>query len=171
MAEEINPTATIETAEDAASRVYEVGYHVVSTVKEEDLETVVGGIRSEIEKNGGSFIAEGAPALTRLAYVIASREGEKRIDHDRAYFGWIKFESSIEASRVIDSALKANPNVLRHMLFETVREDTRAKMKPLQIREVKRVDTIKTTARRPEEAAAPVSEEQLEKAIEDITAE
>jgi len=54
-----------------------------------------------------------------------------------------------------------------------VREDTRAKMKAPTLREVKRTDTIKSSPRRvpTEGSTAPVSEEDLEKAIQDITSE
>ena len=78
-------------ATSAASRVYEVGYHVSPAVKEEDIEKIVGEIRSVIESAGGeasgreasgekaitNFIAEGAPALTKLAYGISIKENGK----------------------------------------------------------------------------------------------
>lgn len=162
----------IETAEDAGvSRVYEVGYHILPTTKEEDLDKIVGSARTIIEKAGGSFIAEGAPALTRLSYPMSIREGEKHIEYDRGYFGWIKFEADVAIVKVLDESLKKNPSLLRHIVFQTVREDTRAKYRAPQLREVKRTDTIRAAPRRAEESAAPVSEEQLEKALEDITAE
>lgn len=162
---------TMETPEEGMLRVYEVGYHIAPDVKEEELEKFIGTIRSVIEQAGGSFIAEGAPALMRLAYPMETRMGEKRTEHDRGYFGWIKFESPVEVARTLEQSLRAIPQFMRTIVFETVREDTRAKMKAPQLREVKRTDTIKTVTRRPEEATAPVSEEQLEKALEDITAE
>lgn len=156
-------------------RIYEIGYHIVPTVKEEDLEKIVGEARSIIEKQGGSFIAEGAPALTRLSYTMKALTGAgaKRIFYDRSYFGWIKFEANIGIVSSLTDALKANPNFLRILIWKTVREDTRAKMKAPTLREVKRTDTIKAAPRRAptEESKAPVSEEALEKALEDITAE
>ncbi len=159
-----------ETDSDGATlRIYEVGYHIIPTVKEEDVEKIVGGIRSIVEKAGGSFIAEAAPALMRLAYGMWAKEGDKRILHDRGYFGWIKFEAEISVAHTLDEALKANQNILRFIVFRTVREDTRAKMKAPQLREVKRTDTIKAAPRHIEKSAAPLSEEQLEKALQDIT--
>jgi ribosomal protein S6 len=159
-------------AEDAGViRVYEVGYHIVPTTKEEDLDKIVGSVRSIIEKSNGSFIAEGAPVLTRLSYPISIQEGEKHVEYDRGYFGWIKFEANVVVAHMLDESLKKNSNLLRHIIFQTVREDTRAKYRAPQLREVKRTDTIKAAPRRVEESAAPVSEEQLEKALEDITAE
>lgn len=173
----VEATATIRAENDAPeaaiSRIYEVGYHIVPTVAEEDLEKVVGGIRDLIEKAGGSFIAEGAPTLTRLSYEIDIKEGERRTSHDRGYFGWLKFESLIPTAQALNEALKTNTNILRHIIFQTVREETRARMKAPTLREVKRTDIIKSSPRRDEEvaSAAPVSEEELDKALLDITAE
>lgn len=158
----------------AEPRIYEIGYHIVPTVKEEDVEKIVSGIRGIIEKAGGSFIAEGAPSLIRLAYPMdaLAKEGEKRVEYDRGYFGWIKFESPITAAGVLMETLKSDANILRFGIFRTIREDTRAKMKPPTLREVKRTDTIKPSMRRAtEESSAPVSEEDLEKALKDITTE
>ena len=170
----------------AEPRIYEIGYHIIPTVKEEDVEKIVSGIRSIIESSppkedrpsvgGGkvAFIAEGAPSLIRLAYPMSAPaiEGEKRAEYDRGYFGWIKFESPIGAASVLTEALKSDANILRFGIFRTIREDTRAKIKPPAMREVKRTDTIKpSTKRAPEESAAPVSEAALDKALKDITTE
>ncbi|MBI2612916.1 30S ribosomal protein S6 [Candidatus Kaiserbacteria bacterium] len=162
----------METDTDGGvTRIYEIGYTISPVVKEEDVEKTVGSIRSEIEKAGGSFIAEGAPSLTRLAYEMTAGESEKRIEHDRGYFGWIKFEADVSVAGALEAMLKKDESVMRFIVFRTVREDTRAKMKAPQLREVKRTDTIKTTPRRAEESAGPVSEEELEKALQDITKE
>ena len=171
MAEVVMQTDT--PTEEKLPRIYEIGYNIVPTVKEEDLEKIVGTIRSQIEKAGGSFIAEGAPSLTRLSYQMSTREGDKWVEYDRGYFGWLKFETSVETARALGEMLKGNANVMRFIVFRTVREDTRAKYKAPTLREVKRTDTIKSTPRRgvSEETKGPVSEEELEKALKDITAE
>ncbi|OGG52072.1 hypothetical protein A3C18_03165 [Candidatus Kaiserbacteria bacterium RIFCSPHIGHO2_02_FULL_54_11b] len=169
--EMVMDTNETEVADAVALRIYEIGYHIVPDTKEEELEKVVGSIRSEIEKAGGSFIAEGAPSLTKLAYPISFREGEKTVEYDRGFFGWIKFEAPIMAAQIIEAFLKQNKSFFRHIVFQTVREDTRAKMKAPQLREVKRTDVIKQAPRRVEEVSAPVSEEELEKALQDITTE
>lgn len=168
MAEKAVLETTENEAAEAVVRIYEVGYHLVPTVKEEDVEGVVGGIRSVIEKAGGSFIAEGAPTLTRLAFTISKQEKGKRMDFDRGYFGWIKFEASIDTVEKLEAALKRSADLVRFIVFQTVREDTRAKIKAPTLRDVKRTDVIKS-ASRTEETSAPVSEEQLDKALEDLT--
>jgi ribosomal protein S6 len=155
------------------TRVYEAGYHIVPTVKEEDVEKVVAGIRGEIEKLGGSFIAEGAPSLMKLTYPMDKREGERLVEYDRGYFGWLKFEGSTDSAAALTKALNGNKDILRSIVFKTLREDTRAKFKAPQLREVKRTDTIKSA--RPAPAATEekeaVSEADLEKALETLTQE
>ncbi len=159
-----------ETDAEVVSRVYEIGYHISPATKEEDVEKVVSEIRSAIEKVGGTFIAEGAPSLTKLAYLIEVQEGGKRIRHDRAFFGWIKIEAPASAAALLEKSLKNNPAVIRSIVFRTVREETRARFKAQTLREVKRTDIIKVAPRVAEESAEPVSEEDLDKALDVITA-
>ncbi len=167
--------ADTDSAADAdVLRIYEIGYHIVSSAKDEEVEKIVSEIRGSIEKSCGSFIAEGAPSLLKLSYPMTVREGEKKIEHDRAYFGWLKFFAAPESVVLLESSLKNNASIVRFILFKTVREDTRAKIKAPTLREVKRTDTIKSTPRRAVEAEAhkaPVSEEQLDKALEQLTTE
>jgi ribosomal protein S6 len=165
---------TTESSEnEVVTRIYEAGYHIVPTVAEGDVEKVVASIRSEIEKLGGNFIAEGAPSLIKLAYGMDKREGEKHIEYDRGYFGWIKFEASTDSAAVLTAALKGNAQILRSIVFKTLREDTRAKFKAPTLREVKRTDTIKAAPRQAPaaEEKEPVSEADLEKALETLTQE
>lgn len=159
-----------EVAEEreVVSRVYEAGYQIVPSIKEEDLDGIVGALRSIIEKAGGALIAEGAPALTKLAYPMSAREGGKNVEYDRAYFGWLKFETTREASEELAAHLKSTTSFLRAIVFRTVREDTRAKIKVAPMREVRGGHTLKSAARK-EEVFAPVSEADLDKALEVIT--
>jgi len=157
-------------AEALVSRVYEVGYHIIPTVAEDQIEKVVGRIRALVEASGGTFIAEGAPAMVKLAYPMVAREGDKNVEHDRAYFGWIKFEAVTDIAKKLEHALVQDAQILRALVVKTVREETRARMKAPTLREVKRTDTIKTVARRTEDKG-PVSEEELDKALSEITSE
>ena len=159
--------------DEIVSRVYEAGYHIVPTVTEGDVEKVVGTIRTEIEKLGGSLISEGAPSLMKLAFPMDKREGERHIAHDRGYFGWLKFEAGTQSVAALTEALKMNSSILRSIVFKTLREDTRAKFKAPQLREVKRTDMIKAAPRKApdSEEKEAVSEVDLEKALETLTAE
>ena len=169
MAEDTKVVTKDEGSEELGLRIYEVGYHIIPTVKEEDIEGVVASIRTVIEKAGGSFIAEGAPVLMKLSYTMTAREGDKNVEYDRGYFGWIKFESSVEASETLNETLKADRNILRHIIFRTVREETRARMKIPTLREVRRTEPVKPTPHHVEDTSIPVSEVDLDKAIETLT--
>lgn len=159
--------------QEIQTRVYEAGYHIVPTVKEEDVEKVVSVLRSEIEKLGGSFIAEGAPSLLKLAYPMDKREGERLVEYDRGYFGWLKFEAGPDSAAKLTALMNGNKDILRSIVFKTLREDTRAKFKAPQLREVKRSDVIKSSPRKAPEATEKeaVSEADLEKALETLTQE
>lgn len=161
----------METAEASGiSRVYEAGYHISPLVKEEDIEKIVAEIRGIVEKGGGTFVAEGAPVLMKLAFEIEGKDDGKKHLFDRGYFGWLKFESSSETADKLRDSLATHANIFRSMVFRTVREETRARLKAPQLREVKRTDTAKAAPRKAEESA-PVSEAELEKALETLTLE
>ena len=162
-----------EEENEVVTRVYEAGYHILPTVAEGDVEKIVGSVRSEIEKLGGSLIAEGAPSLMKLSFSMDKREGERHVAYDRGYFGWLKFEASTDSAAKLMNALKLNQSILRSIVFKTLREDTRAKFKAPQLREVKRSDVIKSSPRKAPEAEEKeaVSEVDLEKALETLTKE
>lgn len=171
--QEIIETAeVVHTPEEADSRIYELGYHIVPTVKDEDVEKVVGDIRGVIEKHKGNFIAEGAPQSIKLAYEMAVMSSHgKRTMFDRAHFGWIKFEVVPEAAVELKKMLAIDKRILRSIIFLTVREDTRAAARPV-LRDVRRTDSIDTTRKVVEEKSdVPVSEEAIDKAIADIVIE
>lgn len=171
MAKETFQETAAASTEAPTLRIYEAGYHVVPTAKEDVVETIVASIRSAIEQAGGSFIAEGAPQLIKLAYPIDVRERERFVTYDRAFFGWIKFEAPASAARLVEEALHTNTSIMRSIVFRTVREDTRVQLKAVGLREVKRSDTLKAAPKRAQEGdAGPVSDTDIEKAIDEIVA-
>jgi ribosomal protein S6 len=52
----------------ALPQVYEVGFHLIPTVAEEDLGALVTGVRDSIETAGGRMISDEYPKLMELAY-------------------------------------------------------------------------------------------------------
>ncbi len=164
-----------EITEASASVVYELGYLIPSSVQETETEAVVNSIREAISTHNGSFIAEGSPQSIKLAYTMALSEAGKNLKFDRAYFGWIKFELAPEHLSVVETLLRTHKQVLRSIVFKTVREETRTSVRQSLLREVKRTDTIasrKSTKPAEEKTSAgEVSEEQLNAAIETLVSE
>ena len=153
--------------------VYELGYHIVSTVPADDLEGEVNAIRKAIEKRGGSFLTEGSPETVTLAFPMFINKGGKQIKHETAYFGWIKFEMEpAQAVALRTEDLAGNEQLLRFTLVVTTREETRAQLQTEQntiLREVKTTGVLEK--KHVQEEGGEVSEEELEKSIDDLIGE
>ncbi len=115
----------IETHEDKGeSGVYELGFHFVPTLGEEDLALRVEEIKKSIADLGGTVIAEGAPEHIALAYTMRKQVRGKWERFDDSYFGWIKFEIAPEHAAMIKDQAQHNEHLLRFLLVTTVREET-----------------------------------------------
>jgi ribosomal protein S6 len=148
----------------ADARVYEAGFLIVSTVAEGDLGARVTAIRDIIEGNGGKMISDEYPKSLDLAYPMVKVTSNKRAIHHSAYFGWMKFDAEPKGAKAIDSALKADDKVLRHILIKTIRENTIVPKK--LFREKPREEVS-----RPADSSEPkpvLSEEELDKTIEEL---
>jgi len=158
--------------ESSEGKVYELGYHLSPDIKESDIESEVTTIKSVIEKNGGSFIAEEMPKKMALVYTIVQSESSKKKKFNSAYFGWVKFETTADAMQSIKKTLDENKNIIRYLLINTVRESTIAPKRVLLERVV--VDTpkkiIKPIEKR-EEKKTPISDEELDRTIEELVVE
>lgn len=162
----------VETNTNDDVRVYELGYHIVPTVPADGLEQAVSVIRTNIEKVGGSFIAEATPESMQLAYPMQTSEGGKRTTYTNAYFGWIKFDVLPEKIAELQEELESNKNILRFVLFKTVREDTRANIEETEtvLREVetkgkleKKVDSDLN------KSGETVDDAELDRSIDELT--
>ena len=137
--------------------VYEIGFHLVPTIAEENLMAEVAILRNALESHGGVFISEEFPHARSLAYTLTKKVGGSRAKYDRAYFGWIKFEMSSEKTPEFKKVLDLNNNILRFLLIHTTRETPVTYSK---IADVKRTPK--------EVVGKPVSVEELDKSIDKL---
>jgi ribosomal protein S6 len=156
-----------DTASDER-RVYELGYLAVSTLTEAQLSAAVASVRSAIEGKGGSIISEDAPKDLVLAYTMYTRSQEKNIPHEKAFFGSLKFEGSPESAEPIRSFVAGNNAFIRSILYTTVAEDTRAKIAPEKLKEVRATGTITKAAKKEK---SEISESELDKTVDSIVAD
>jgi len=114
-----------KVAKNSEEKIYEVGYHIISSVAEENIPAEVEKIKAYLAKEKAVIISEEAPKLRPLAYSIKKGFGGIYKTYDKAYFGFIKFELN-EAGDVrdIDLAMKNNDSILRYIVIKTVRENT-----------------------------------------------
>jgi ribosomal protein S6 len=146
-------------------KIYEVGFHIVPTVPEDGVGARVTAIRDVIEGKGGHVIADEFPRHMELTYAMTKVASNKRALYRSAYFGWIKFEVDPKDIKAIDAELKADDHVLRFILVKTVRENTMAPKKALQ---VKRGEEAPEKPADKVEDKPALSEEELDKTIEDL---
>ena len=112
-------------ARNNEEKIYEVGYHVISSVSEENIPSEVEKIKKYLTKEKAIIISEEAPKLRSLAYSIKKAFGGTYKTFDKAYFGFIKFELPEEGDiKNIDLGFKNNESVLRYLVIKTVRENT-----------------------------------------------
>ena len=149
---------------DADPRVYEVGYHVVPTVPEDELGARVTQVRDVIEAAGGRMIADEYPKHLDLAYPMVKVSANKRAIYHSAYFGWLKFDAEPKGAIAVEAALKKDDFILRCILVKTVRENT---MAPKKVFREKRFPDVERSAVKAGEKPA-MTEEELDKTIEDL---
>lgn len=155
--------------EEGGLQVYELGYHIVSTVAEENLSKEAEALKAIVLKDGGSLVSEGEPKLINLAYSMTKSVADTKKKFNTAYFGWIKFETKSELMPSIKKAVDANPHVLRYLLIKTVRENTLYTPK-LNVRTVeKEAPKAKKSIKTEEKKASSV--EDLDKTIDELVLE
>jgi ribosomal protein S6 len=159
-------TEATENKDESALKVYEVGYHLLPLLAEEQLPAEVGNLKGAIESKGGLFISEEFPKLRPLAYEISKTVEGKKHHFEQAYFGWVKFEVSPESIGEINNAFKKNTHVLRHILIETVRESTMSFIKPAY-----KKDEDKEGEPEPKEVITKEDEEKISQSIDSLIAE
>lgn len=158
-----------EDIEESESQVYELGYHIVSSVGEENLAAETSNIKELIEKAGGIFVSEDYPKSVKLAYEISKSMEGKNQKFDNAYFGWIKFEIKKEDVMKIKEGLDGNANILRFIIIKTVRESTTAPKITAFDKKAKILPKkTKALSVRKEEKKEIISEEELDKTIEEL---
>ena len=154
-------------------RVYELGYLLFPSIVEEKVPEQASLIKSIIEKNQSTIISDEIPRHMTLAYTMYQTKDGKKEKFDTAYFGSIKFETEPLQILLIKEELDTNKNILRYIIFKTVRENTRSEVRiPIQPKIEKKIPSTKIrTPLRKEEKKVPISEEELDRTIEKLVVE
>ena len=147
--------------------VYELGLLLVPTIAEENVATVFGDIKSVLEKNGAVFVSEDYPKMRALAYSMTKTEVGKNEKYNFAYFGWVKYELTTDKTEIVKEEIEKNKNILRFLIVKTVRENTLYSHK-LNKKEGEKKEEKEGV---PVVEAAPISEEELNKTIDELVVE
>ncbi|MSU44569.1 hypothetical protein EXS45_00040 [Candidatus Nomurabacteria bacterium] len=151
---------------DTNSKIYELGYLLVPTIKNEDVAINYGNLKELVTSFNGEIITDEMPKMTNLAYPMQKVVSNVRSKFNTAYFGWIKFVMGTEQILELKKHLDLDSSFIRFLILKTLRENTIA---------VKRF-TRGETYRRPKaksmenETVVPINEEEIDKEIDALIA-
>ncbi len=120
----------MEEKEVARTGVYEVGYLLVPSIAEENLGGEVTALKDSLTAHGVTFISDEYPKMIELAYEMSRSIANKKQKFSYGYFGWVKFEATTEAAKVIKAELDMNEKLIRYLLIKTARENTMSSKRP-----------------------------------------
>lgn len=158
---------TIIEGTDSTSKIYELGYLLVPTIKEEDLGMNYGNLKDLIASLGGELISDEMPHSINLAYPMTKVISNIRNKFSTAYFGWVKF--TMDAQKVLDLKKKLDLDVtfVRFLILKTVKENTIAAKRFVRGETYKKPAAKKPTDK---ETAVPINKEEIDKEIEALVA-
>ena len=154
---------------DMVERVYELGYLLVPSIAEENVNTVYGDLKELISSLAGEIISDDIPRMIPLAYVMQKITTNVHNKFSTAYFGWMKFEMETVKVLELKKKLDLDPNFIRFLILKTVKENTIAAKRFIHRDMTRR----RTPAMRREDAKVsvmPINKEEIDKEIEALVA-
>lgn len=97
---------------------YEFAFHVLPTVAEGEVPSVVEILKAHITKAGGELFDEEAPKRFDLSYDITKYIEGKHRKFSSAYFGWVRFRLEASALTALTEELENTKEVLRYLLVK-----------------------------------------------------
>ncbi len=119
---QLNDTNT--GADLGSTAVYEASFLLVPTLSAEQVPGKVSAIKEALVSFGATIISDEDPVLIDLAYPMVKVVQTNRFKANEGYFGWVKFELGKDAVKLVKKMLDESPDVLRHLIIKTVRENT-----------------------------------------------
>lgn len=166
--------ADIQEHEDKGGELttYELGYHFVPSLGEQDLALRVETLHKAIAEAGGTIISEGHPQSFVLAYTMRKLRSGKWENYDSTFFGWIRFSASSTGIPTLHEELNHMDFIVRYLCIK-ITEDALAAPAPVIRKNEVAVSEVtvepKALVRRvDEEEKTEVSEEELDKQIEQL---
>ena len=153
---------------DEISRVYELGYLLVPTIKEEEIGAVYGNLKELVLSTSGDIISDEMPKVITLSYPMQKILSNVRKKFSAAYFGWIKFVMSPDKVLELKKRLDLDQNLIRFLILKTVKENTIAAKRFIRGDMEYRRPTMKKSAEN--ETVVQRSSEEIDKEIDALIA-
>jgi ribosomal protein S6 len=147
---------------------YELAYHVLPTVAEGEVDSVIADLKASITKAGGEIFDEEDADRFELAYEIEKYlEGRYR-RFSSAYFGWIRFRLVPTNLAAVTEEVEAHKAILRSLTIRLTKAEEAA---PFRFHEAL-ADTKVRTIIADEEVAEVVAEGEVDaEAVEAVAVE
>ncbi len=149
-------------------QVYEVGFHVLPNISEEEVGSVVSTIHDILKKNESSIISEGLPEMTDLSYEMVKTIETRNLRFNKAYFGWVKFEVDRSKVNDIKAKIEVLPSILRFLILKTVKENTVFTPKSPIFRKDVQKDDVSADSHEVQAEKVHVSEAEIDKSIDEL---
>jgi ribosomal protein S6 len=118
MSETNMPAAEAIGGDEQTLVAYELAFHVLPTVAEGEVPTVVSTIIEKIVALGGVMGPVEAPERIELAYDIEYYLEGRHRRFSSAYFGWVRFELAPAALAELSESLATTKELLRHLVVK-----------------------------------------------------
>ena len=114
----------IENDINAKSRIYEIGLQIVPTLGDAGASDLFARLQENITTRGGEILQQGSPEKIDLAYTMSQIIENKKVDYREAYFAWFKCETSPSFAKEMEKMLQNDNDIIRSIVFKTVRANT-----------------------------------------------
>lgn len=118
MSETIMPAAEATSTSEVEFTSYEFAFHVLPTVAEGEVPSVVDSLKALITKAGGQIFDEEEAQRFDLAYEISKYLEGKNRRFSSAYFGWVRFRLPASALTELTEAIEGQKDILRYLLVK-----------------------------------------------------
>ena len=181
MAEDNMPATEATVVENAVQANdekihYELAFHILPTVAEEEVAKVHEALKAIIKKEGGSVTSEEEAKRYDLAYEITKAIDGNNQRFLTSYFGWVRFiAEDVAMLGVLKEELDSRNDLLRYIIVKLTKEEI---TNPFRVHEVKTMmprtvgeesDEIITKKSEEEDTSTQVQEEELDESLEKIT--
>lgn len=109
--------------QDSKLTVYELAVLLDPKLSESKAADKIAALGDIVAQESGAVLSSGEMIMRNLAYEITVKNEGKRRDFNKAYFNWIKFEQDPSILPAIETKLKADKHLIRHLIIKTTRED------------------------------------------------
>jgi ribosomal protein S6 len=162
MSETQMPVAEATVANERELVSYEFAFHVLPTVTEGEVSSVVDLFKTHITTAGGQIFDEEAPERFDLAYEIAKyMEGRNR-RFSSAYFGWIRFRLEAANLASLTEHIEGSKDVLRFLIVKLTKVRFHESIADRKVRNIGDQEVAEVAAEVAEEVAIVDAEAEVE---------